>query len=575
MDASPRAVLALVATCGLVAIGCGDAGPLPTGRGRDDPAPRGANVDPFAPDALLSIDVTMPVDAWEALRNESRSLSSVVGPGCQDGPHASPFGDHTGDVRIDGQAFSDVVVRKKGFLGSLSDERPSLRLDLDAHRAGAAFAGLDHLVLNNAQQDPAVVRTCLAYGVLRDAGVPAPRCGFAHVVVNGVDLGVYVHVERPRAAFLRRWFDDDDGVLIEGTLSDFAPSWRRTFERERGDQRDADRLVQAITAALDADDDRLLDALEPVVDLDAFFRFWAAEVVVAHWDGYAGNRNNFLVHAGRDGRARFIAWGMDATFQPLRNTSNPAVLAHGMLARRLYAHPDGRARYRAAVDDVLDAAWDEDVLFDRLVQASALVSPHVHDAARFDAAVDETLAFVASRRDELAAGLAAAPAWTEPYPDTVCFPPAGVLSFSFATTFGSWPAADTFSTGDGTFAAVVEGEALAAVEADGAPAVGAAAGFDDDGRNEGRVVVIVPAVVGKDRVLVPVLSLRTARATPGVFAVDDAAVQVLLLGIDDAGAPYVIARAYEGTVALEQASTAAPGAPFRGRVDGLIFASGF
>jgi hypothetical protein len=36
----------------------------------------------------------------------------------------------------------------------------------------------------------------------------------------------------------------------------------------------------------------------------------------------------------------------------------------------------------------------------------------------------------------------------------VCFPPAGVVSFSFSTTFGTWPADDAFATGDGTFGAV-------------------------------------------------------------------------------------------------------------------------
>lgn len=566
MRVSPAALLAFVV---VGTAGC-DA---PAGPGGDGPDRPGDAADPFVEDTVLAVEVTLPEAEWQALRGEARGLSAVIGPGCQDGPHPSPFRDHVGDVRIDGEVFSDVIVRKKGFLGSLSEERPSLRLDLDAHRDGAAFRGLDHLVFNNAQQDPAVVRTCLAYGVLRDAGVPAPRCGFAHVVVNGVDLGVYVHVERPRGQFLRRLFGEDDGVLLEGTLSDFAPTWRQTFERERGEAQDAARLVQTVTEALTAGDDQLLAQLDAVVDLDAFFRFWAAEVVVGHWDGYAGNRNNFLVYAGADGRARFIASGMDATFQPLRNTPSPAVLAHGMLARRLYAHPDGRQRYRAAFDDILTAAWNEDVLRERLARASTLVSPFVRDTAAFSTAVDETQAFIAARRDELVASLAEASAWVEPYPATVCFPQAGVVSFSFSTTFGTWPADDAFATGDGTFAAVVKDEAFAAVFLDGAPTVGAAAGYDDDGHDTGRVVLVVPAVVGVDTVLIPVLSMQTERVAPGTVAIDDSAVQVLLLGLDEAGEPFVIARAYEGRVAFEQVSTT-PGAAFRGRVDGLIFASG-
>ena len=35
------------------------------------------------------------------------------------------------------------------------------------------------------------------------AGLPAPRCNFARVSMNGEDLGIYVHVEPVKKAFLR------------------------------------------------------------------------------------------------------------------------------------------------------------------------------------------------------------------------------------------------------------------------------------------------------------------------------------------------------------------------------------
>lgn len=37
----------------------------------------------------------------------------------------------------------------------------------------------------------------------------------------------------------------------------------------------------------------------------------AAEVLVAHWDGYAGNLNNTYLYADpSDGRFRFVPWGV-------------------------------------------------------------------------------------------------------------------------------------------------------------------------------------------------------------------------------------------------------------------------
>src|SRR5690606_12426430 len=92
-------------------------------------------------------------------------------------------------VTIDGAVIDNVGVRKKGFLGSLLMGRPSLKLRLDELVPGQRHAGLDRLTLNNNRQDGSRIRQCLAYARFRAAGVPAPRCNFARVTVNGESLG--------------------------------------------------------------------------------------------------------------------------------------------------------------------------------------------------------------------------------------------------------------------------------------------------------------------------------------------------------------------------------------------------
>ena len=123
-----------------------------------------------------------------------------------------------------------MEVRKKGFIGSLSTARPSLKLDLGEFEEDWAFEGARRLTLNNAVSDPAVVRQCLTYSAFADAGLPAPRCGFARVTVNGVDLGLYVNLEPVKEPFLERHWGDSSGNLYEGTLSDFTPSMSGTLE---------------------------------------------------------------------------------------------------------------------------------------------------------------------------------------------------------------------------------------------------------------------------------------------------------------------------------------------------------
>lgn len=121
------------------------------------------------------------------------------------------------------------------------------------------------MTLNNAQQDPSIVRQCLGYALFAKAGLVAPRCNFAHVKVNGTDLGVYAHVEAIDKDLLRRRFDKAGGNLYEGTLSDFNPTFERTFDLKNTVVDRSD--LAAVTAALTAPDAELLARLEPLVDV--------------------------------------------------------------------------------------------------------------------------------------------------------------------------------------------------------------------------------------------------------------------------------------------------------------------
>ena len=91
-------------------------------------------------------------------------------------------------VSIDGERLDGVGVRKKGLIGSMSTERPSLKVKFSEYDDDQRYAGLERLTLNNCRL--LLIKQCLGYRLFAAAGVPAPRCGFAHVVVNGEDLGV-------------------------------------------------------------------------------------------------------------------------------------------------------------------------------------------------------------------------------------------------------------------------------------------------------------------------------------------------------------------------------------------------
>lgn len=148
---------------------------------------------------------------------------------------------------------------------------------------------MKRLTLNNDIQDRSHTHQCMAYQLFRDAGAIAPRCNFAHVTVNGDDLGIYSNVESIKKPFLACHFQDNDGNLYKGQGSDFHPNMVASFqlktnEREN-DRSDLDRVVKA----MDVDDEQLFKSLEEVIDMDAFLTHWAMEAITGHWDSYTGN----------------------------------------------------------------------------------------------------------------------------------------------------------------------------------------------------------------------------------------------------------------------------------------------
>jgi len=354
----------------------------------------------FDPDRLLEIDVRIARADWDVLRfQELDVLGELASPSCGTTPWADPYTFFSAEVTVDGQTFSNVGVRKKGFFGSLSTTRPSLKVKFDEFVGGQEIGSLDRLTLNNNLQDPAHVKQCLAYKVMAEAGVPAPRCNFAHLTVTVVEGGggttvevdrIYTNVESIKDPFLRRNFgsDQDDGRLYEGTLSDFWPgSYRNTIEPKTPEAAADTSEIDALTTALfDAglSDAARLAAVQGLVDVDDFLTFWAAEGLVGHWDGYVDDQNNFWFYVDpADGLIRFIPWGTDDTWgqgNPLPGrTGDPvhceAIVPRAALARRLYEIAGTNAAYRVELQRQLDDVFDEAEVHAEIDRIEALITP--------------------------------------------------------------------------------------------------------------------------------------------------------------------------------------------------------
>ena len=334
-------------------------------------------------DRVIEVEVELAAADWDKLRFESPGLDHYLLPTCLDGPRPRAFTYQPAMVTIDGKRFEDAEVRKKGFKGTMTPQKPSLKVRL---HTDDSIDGVRRLTLNNSAQDGNFVTTCLAYGLFAAAGLPAPRCGYAHVRVNGVDMGVYVHVESIRKPMIERTFGHFEGHLYENTMADFQAGTLQIFERKNKEEIEPRPELLGIQQALDGPDDKLFEALGAWVDLDAFFTYWAMEVLTGHWDGYTGNRNNnYAFFDSKSGKLSFIPWGADATFSgpwnfwgPFLNESASlprAVYAHGRISKRLYATKEGRKRYFARLGQLLDSVWDETTILAQIDVMKARIGP--------------------------------------------------------------------------------------------------------------------------------------------------------------------------------------------------------
>ena len=355
----------------------------------------------FAPDHLLDVQIDLPESDWDTIRSQSRSFVESLSKERAE----SPFTYVKGNVTVDGVLIEDVGIRKKGFLGSLDEKRPSLKIKFSEYKKQKPIPGLGRLTLNNNKQDGARLCQYLAYKLYNESGTIAPRCNFAKVTVNGKYLGIYSNVESIKRPFLERTFGDGSGGLFEGTVTDFYGDWVRKFEK-KNKQANYDHLYE-ISKLLEVDDVDL-DQLEQVLDVEAFVRFWAMESLIGFWDGYCNNQNNFFIYRNpSNARFYFIPWGTDSAFSemmplPPYRIRPRSVHGQAVLPNKLYRIPEIQELYETTLMSFLDRHWNEPELLAEIDRVENLLKAHIHqDNRRFSRTLRGYRKFIQSRRQDL------------------------------------------------------------------------------------------------------------------------------------------------------------------------------
>lgn len=502
---------------------------------------------------LVEVQIELDPSDWDSLRVEGRDMVSVMSRV----PDAFEYTHFDASVTIDGVRHDHASVRKKGYWGSLSTVRPSLKLDLARYVPGASHFGVEKLTLNNDRSDPSHTHECMAFSLFAKAGLPASRCNLAHVVVNGVDLGTFSNVEPVDEKMLARHFADPNGNLYEGQVSDFARAELERVELKTNRKQNDRRGLLALTEALEASDAELLERLAPLVDIDRFRDFWAMELLTGHWDGYANNANNYLAyHDPQSGRFHLLPWGTDSTFE--RANPSGRVYARGQLARRLYALPEQRQLYWARLAELTHTVWDVESLLAHIDQVAAIAPDAPADV------LEQKRRYVRSRQARLRPVLESEPPGARARRRSPCEGLLGDVSATFTTTFSPSHATSEAS-----------GDVFASLTLDGEPVERATwyghAAMEPDGPHD-LPTLRLTGRLDDDREVTLYLYVEPSSFQPGTHPLHGSETYGIVYAgpADNAG---FVAHVGSGSLTFSEAA-AAPGAPVRGHLEARSYQVG-
>lgn len=325
------------------------------------PAPTGPTSDDFfSPLVLHRIDLLMNSKDWEKLKVNYQTNEY-----------------YPADVKWNTTTVRNVGVRSRG-LGSRSQSKPGLRVDMNRYASTQTFLGLSSFNLDNLWQDPSGLREAISMRFYARLNLPAPRETFAKLYVNNVYQGLYGVTESIDKDFLKRVFGEkngdteNDGYLFE---YDFSYPWYFTYlgsdlakykellpAKTHENNSDYDKyhdIEQWVLTANQARDDMFVDSVWKYIDLNLFMKTVSAESFMAEWDGilgYAGMANFYLYRFEKTTQHQFLIWDSDNTF---RAVDYPILQGHQenvLMRRAMQVPPLSDAYFQGLLDAVTSAS---------------------------------------------------------------------------------------------------------------------------------------------------------------------------------------------------------------------------
>ena len=300
------------------------------------------------------------------------------------------------------------------------------------------FHGFDSLSLSNGALDGSLVRDKLGAEIFARVGIPSPASAFYRIFIDHgegpIYFGLYTGIELPKDdSFLDRSFNGHDGNLYKPDGA--AARWNvwdpdtlgKENNTDAADYSDAQGLFDALHA--DRTDAAAWRAgLEAHIDVDHFLHWLALNAVIEDWDVYGQMAHNYYLYADPNdgGRFQWIPWDHTFAFSGSVGGGGGGLggaLSLGMeeigddwpLIRYLLDDPTYRERYEQFIAQAAASEYTPADMAPRFEASHALIAPYVigsegeqpgytfvESEAAFDATLDELLAHVEQRQQDVA-----------------------------------------------------------------------------------------------------------------------------------------------------------------------------
>lgn len=271
----------------------------------------------YAPNNVIALTLTMDSGQWAEIRDQVPAGSDNMN--CFIGDRYTWFEAPQLSIEVSAPTsatytYDDIGIKKKSFMGSRSEVKPSFNIDLakyaDNEDQAESEIGTKRLTWNNALQDDSLLKQCFGYHLFRLAGLPASRCNFSSLTVYHPDtetsefIGIYVNVEPIKKKYFKNpanGFDaSDKGTLYEIATHDIDQTGM-TYNDYKGYADDYARQDYGLAAqAMDNDYSGSTLGIASTIDLDQFNRYWAMEAIIQHRDGYTRNITNAYMYNDTD-----------------------------------------------------------------------------------------------------------------------------------------------------------------------------------------------------------------------------------------------------------------------------------